>query len=102
MKPKPVLLHFLVLFSLSTQRLPVSQACGSILEYEITLVSSNTLNSTKFNVSSANTEKLICDEVQCHYNRSVERSLFVSVSAYNTYGATRASFLKRLGSGTKL
>lgn len=79
------------------KRLPVT--CGSILEYEITLVSSNTMNSTKFNVSSANPKKIICDEVQCHYNSSVERSRFVSVSAYNAYGATRPSYLKRLGSG---
>lgn len=76
--------------------------CGSILEYEITLVSSNTMNSTKFNVSSANPKKIICDEVQCHYNFSVERSRFVSVSAYNAYGATTPSYLKRLGSGTEI
>lgn len=85
--------HALLLGSLSTQRLPVSQACGFILGYEITL------NSARFNVSSAEPEnELNCSEVWCRF--AVERSASVSVSAYNAQGATKPSVLKWLESGT--
>lgn len=76
----------------------MSQACGSILSYEIRQGSSNI---TTLNVSSAEpAKKLICDEVQCHLATPVELSILVSVSASNGHGATRPSYLKRLGPGT--
>lgn len=71
----------------------MSQTCGFILGYEITI------NSAKLKVSvSEPGSELNCSEVRCHF--AVERSATVSVSAYNAHGATQPSVLKWLRSGT--
>lgn len=69
------------------QKLPVSQACGLILGYEVRLSYKNS-TSVVVNGSIAERYGMLCDEVQCHFNSSLQDALSVSVSAYNAHGAT--------------
>lgn len=75
------------------QRLPVSQACGLILGYEIRLFYSYG-TAVLVNVSTAEPGgQLVCDEMQCHFTSSIKDASSVSVSAYNAHGATAPSYI---------
>lgn len=74
------------------QKLPVSQACGVILGYEVRLFYKNG-TSAVVNGSIAERYGMLCDEVQCHFNSSLKDASSVSVSAYNAHGATVPSYL---------
>lgn len=74
------------------QKLPLSEACGHILGYEVKL--SKTNGTVSVNVSTAELGgQLVCDEMQCHLNSSLKDVLSASVSAYNTHGASEPSYL---------
>lgn len=75
------------------QSLPVSQACGLILGYEIRL-SYSYGTAVLVNVSTARPRgQVVCDEMQCHFTSSIKDASSVSVSAYNAHGATAPSYL---------
>ncbi|XP_030262992.1 interleukin 12 receptor, beta 2a, like isoform X2 [Sparus aurata] len=77
---------------LTWKKLPVSQACGVILGYEVRLFYKNG-TSAVVNGSIAERYGMLCDEVQCHFNSSLKDASSVSVSAYNAHGATVPSYL---------
>lgn len=84
---------------LPTQTLPVSQACGFILGYEIKLSYGNG-TTLSVNVSTAEPgSQLVCAETHCHFNSSIEEVTSVSVSAYNAHGGTTPSYLNMPTSG---
>lgn len=74
------------------QKLPVSQACGLILGYEVRLSYKNG-TTVVVNGSMAERYGMWCDEVQCRFNSSLKDASSVSVSAYNAHGATVPSYL---------
>ena len=77
----------------ATQRLPVSQACGLILGYEVRLSYSEG-GADLVNLTTAEpTDQLVCSEMRCHLNTSLNETSSVSVSAYNVHGATKPSYL---------
>ncbi|XP_031168540.1 interleukin 12 receptor, beta 2a, like isoform X1 [Sander lucioperca] len=78
---------------LSWKTLPISQACGLILGYEVRL-SYNNGTAVLVNMSTAEPRgRLLCDEMQCHFTFSLKDVSSVSVSAYNAHGATVPSYL---------
>lgn len=84
---------------LPAQTLPVSQACGFILGYEIKLSYSNG-TTLSVNVSTAEPRsQLMCAGTQCCFNSSIEEVTSVSVSAYNAHGGTTPSYLNMPTSG---
>ncbi|XP_068574967.1 interleukin 12 receptor, beta 2a, like [Cebidichthys violaceus] len=75
------------------KKLPISQARGLILGYEVRL-SYNNGTAVLVNVSTAEPKgRLACEEMQCHFTPSLKNVSSVSVSAYNTLGATVPSDL---------
>ncbi|KAM9346053.1 granulocyte colony-stimulating factor receptor-like [Symphorus nematophorus] len=75
------------------KKLPVSQACGLILGYEVRLSYSNG-PAALVNLSTVEpADQLVCDETQCHFNSSLKDVSSVSVSAYNAHGSTVPSYL---------
>ncbi|KAK9534959.1 hypothetical protein VZT92_007372 [Zoarces viviparus] len=75
------------------KKLPISQARGLILGYEVRLSYSNGAP-VLVNVSTAEpTGRLACEETQCHFTSSLKDVASVSVSAYNARGATKPSYL---------
>ncbi|XP_036943815.1 interleukin 12 receptor, beta 2a, like [Acanthopagrus latus] len=77
---------------LTWKKLPVSQACGLILGYEVRLSYKNG-TTVVVNGSMAERYGMWCDEVQCRFNSSLKDASSVSVSAYNAHGATVPSYL---------
>lgn len=71
----------------------MSQACGRILGYVITLVYRNGTAVLGNVTESGPRRQLVCGEKQCHFTSSIKDASSVSVSAYNTRGATRPSCL---------
>nr|XP_057905419.1 interleukin 12 receptor, beta 2a, like isoform X2 [Doryrhamphus excisus] len=75
------------------KKLPISQARGHILVYEVMLLS-NHGTVVLVNVSTAELKgRLVCDEMQCYLNSSLKSVSSVSISAYNAQGATKPSYL---------
>lgn len=75
------------------QELPIPQACGQILGYEVTL-SYNNGTVLPVKVSTVRTSnQLVCDGMQCYLNSSLKDVSSVSVSAYNAYGASVPAYL---------
>ncbi|XP_040919211.1 interleukin 12 receptor, beta 2a, like [Toxotes jaculatrix] len=73
---------------LTWKRLPISQACGQILGYEVRLFYSNDTQ-TLVNVSTAESHgQLCCNEEQCYLNFSLKDVASVNVSAFNALGTT--------------
>ncbi|XP_049925815.1 interleukin 12 receptor, beta 2a, like [Epinephelus moara] len=78
---------------LTWKRLPTSQARGLIWGYEVRLTYNNG-TAVLVNMSTAGSEgRLVCDEMQCHFNLSLKDVSSASVSAYNALGATVPSYL---------
>ncbi|XP_033826282.1 interleukin 12 receptor, beta 2a, like [Periophthalmus magnuspinnatus] len=77
---------------LTWKRLPMSQARGHILGYNLTLYYNNGTNSV-LNMSAAESVCMICNEVQCYHNSSLKDVKFVSFNAYNALGMTAPSHL---------
>ncbi|XP_026181536.1 interleukin 12 receptor, beta 2a, like [Mastacembelus armatus] len=77
--------------ALTWKKLPISQGCGLILGYEITLLYSN--RTTKVMNVSEPSSQLVCGEVLCYIPCSLKDVLSVSLSAYNAHGATVPSYL---------
>ncbi|XP_054463478.1 interleukin 12 receptor, beta 2a, like isoform X2 [Anoplopoma fimbria] len=75
------------------KKLPISQAHGLILGYEVRLSYSNRAPVLE-NVSTAEPkDQLACEETHCHFTSSLKDISSVSVSAYNSRGATVPSYL---------
>ena len=70
------------------QTLPLSQACGAIVGYEVTLFYNNS-TWTLLNLSHAD----LCNEMQCRLTSSLKDVSSVSASALNSRGATAPSHL---------
>lgn len=78
--------------ALTWKKLPLSQACGHILRYEVKLL--NKTGAWSVNLSTTEPSgQLVCDEMQCYHNSSLKDVLSASVSAHNAHGATRPSNL---------
>ncbi|XP_042360621.1 interleukin 12 receptor, beta 2a, like [Plectropomus leopardus] len=78
---------------LTWKRLPISQACGLILGYEVRLSYSNYAEVLVNLSTSEPGGQLVCSETQCRFNSSIKAISTASVSAYNTHGATEPSYL---------
>ncbi|XP_068193973.1 interleukin 12 receptor, beta 2a, like [Antennarius striatus] len=77
---------------LTWKRLPVSQACGVILGYEVTLLYKNG-TAVLVNVSRVKPRHhLLCDEKICCFTVAFKTGSSASVSAYNAHGATVPSY----------
>ncbi|XP_051905350.1 interleukin 12 receptor, beta 2a, like isoform X1 [Hippocampus zosterae] len=75
------------------KRLPLSQARGHILGYEVKLFSKHSTMAL-VNISVAEPRgRLVCDELQCYFNSSLKSVSSASISAYNAHGATVPSYL---------
>nr|XP_061805072.1 receptor-type tyrosine-protein phosphatase F-like [Nerophis lumbriciformis] len=75
------------------QKIPISQAHGQILGYEVKLSSNHNMTEL-VNISIAEPRGLlVCDEHQCYLNSSLKSVSSASVSAYNAHGATMHSYL---------
>lgn len=74
------------------QKLPISQACGVILGYEVKLFDNNSTLKL-VNVSTAESCGQLFDEMKCLFNSSLKGVSSVSVSAFNAHGATVPSHL---------
>lgn len=77
---------------LTWKKLPMSKSCGHILGYNLGLYFNNGTHMA-LNKSVAASERLVCSEVQCFYNFSLENVKSVSINAYNTLGVTPSSHL---------
>ncbi|XP_019958363.2 granulocyte colony-stimulating factor receptor-like isoform X2 [Paralichthys olivaceus] len=77
--------------TLTWKMLPLSQACGVIVGYEVKLFYNNS-TWILLNVSTAEPRDLLwCNETQCHLNHSLKNVSSVSASALNSHGATAPS-----------
>ncbi|KAJ0057980.1 hypothetical protein NL108_007195 [Boleophthalmus pectinirostris] len=74
------------------KKLPMSEARGHILGYNLTLYCNNGTTVT-LNESAAESVSLICTEVQCYHNSSLKGVKSVSINAYNALGMTPSSHL---------
>lgn len=83
------------------KRLPVSQACGLILAYEVKLSYSDG-SARAVNVSTAGPGgQLVCESMQCYLTHASKGASSVSVSAYNAHGPTMPSYLTIQAQGKK-
>ncbi|XP_034395332.1 interleukin 12 receptor, beta 2a, like isoform X2 [Cyclopterus lumpus] len=73
------------------KKLPVSQAHGRILGYEVRLSYNNNVLVTVTPVQPMG--YVACEEMQCHFTSPLKDVASVSVSAYNACGATVPSYL---------
>ncbi|KAM9843118.1 interleukin 12 receptor, beta 2a, like [Aulostomus maculatus] len=70
------------------KKLPISQACGHILGYEVRLSHHNG-TAVLINVSAAELlGRLVCHETQCYLNFTLKGVSSANISAYNSRGAT--------------
>ncbi|XP_061702901.1 interleukin 12 receptor, beta 2a, like isoform X2 [Syngnathoides biaculeatus] len=75
------------------KKLPISQAHGHIMGYEVTLFSKHS-TTVLVNISVADPRGLlVCDELKCYLNSTLKSVSSASVSAYNAHGATVPSLL---------
>ncbi|XP_054615193.1 interleukin-6 receptor subunit beta-like isoform X2 [Dunckerocampus dactyliophorus] len=75
------------------KKLPIFQANGHILGYEVTLLSKHS-TAVSVNISTAEPRgRLVCNEMQCYLNSSLTSVSSVNISAYNAQGATEPSYL---------
>ncbi|XP_057716558.1 interleukin 12 receptor, beta 2a, like isoform X2 [Corythoichthys intestinalis] len=75
------------------KKIPISQAHGQILGYEVKLSSNHNMTEL-VNISIAEPRGLlVCDEHQCYLNSSLKSVSSASVLAYNAHGATMHSYL---------
>ncbi|TNN80585.1 Interleukin-6 receptor subunit beta [Liparis tanakae] len=77
----------------SWKKLPVSQAHGLILGYKVGLSYNNNASESVTVTPVQPTGRVACEEMQCPFTFPVKDALSVSVSAYNTRGATVPSYL---------
>lgn len=100
---KSIVSFYINCFLWLTQKLPIYQACGVILGYEIKLTESG--NATVLvNLSTSQPgNQLECDEMQCRFTdrSSIKDATSVSLSAYNVNGATTPSYLPKLVTGIR-
>ncbi|XP_068605903.1 interleukin 12 receptor, beta 2a, like, partial [Brachionichthys hirsutus] len=77
---------------LTWKSLPISQACGVILGYEVRLLYQNGA-AALVNVSVAEPkDQLLCDERKCCFSAALKDASSASVSAHNAHGATGPSY----------
>ncbi|XP_041673064.1 interleukin 12 receptor, beta 2a, like [Cheilinus undulatus] len=77
---------------LAFKKLPPSQACGSILGYEVRLSFKNS-PSVLVNTTDKPGGLMVCKEAQCHFNSSWKDISSASVSAFNCHGGSVPSYL---------
>lgn len=97
MKPQTdsIVYFYVNRFSSLTQKLPVSQACGVILGYEIRRFHDDKPAELVNLSTSLSKSELECDKIQCHYLSSIKDTTSVSLSAYNAHGATEPLYLPK-------
>ncbi|XP_077397572.1 interleukin 12 receptor, beta 2a, like isoform X2 [Festucalex cinctus] len=79
--------------AMTWKKLPLSQARGPILGYEVTRFSKHS-TLRLVNISIAEPRGwLVCDELLCYLNSSLKAVSLASISAYNAHGATVPSNL---------
>ncbi|XP_059204669.1 interleukin 12 receptor, beta 2a, like isoform X2 [Centropristis striata] len=82
-----------------TWKLPPSQACGVFLGYEVLLSFSDGVTEWVNMSSTEPAGLLVCEEMQCYFNRSLKLVASVSVAAFNADSSTEPSHLTLTATG---